>query len=495
MEIFLSAVFGELATRSMSFVINKYSKQPVQAMDLESLLLRAQVIVDEAEGRHVTNQGMLRQLSMLRDVMYQGFYVLDKLRYIAFEEDGAGDHKVVNHSWALSKFSCAKRLCLSSGSSSSTKTSQELEVEKVLDSLRTMIIDVSESVIFLTTYPRLHRQPYSMHLLLENCMLGRQMEMELVLNFLLHTPHCSSSLEKFDVLPIVGPARGGKSTFVAHVCNDERVRDHFSHIAFFRHGTFRDEDIAILTDGCTMRHEHNRKLLIVFEVVGELNEDLWEKLRYLCTSRTTSGSKIIITSRSNKITKLGTAQTMTLKHLPHEVYWYLFKVITFGSTDPAMHPKLTYLAMEISKMLNGSLVAANVMARILRADFSIQYWCKILKFVRECVEEYISMFGEHPCDLLNQSKPVYLRRLGRISEDVFIYGQYQTCSSQEELPEITVQDVLYGGVKPQGTFKVLEWKSPLPPYLCYINTCEFRQLQTRVVKRRRSLNNSVIRRV
>jgi hypothetical protein len=34
MEIFLSAVLGELATRSMSFVINKYSKLPVPAMEI-----------------------------------------------------------------------------------------------------------------------------------------------------------------------------------------------------------------------------------------------------------------------------------------------------------------------------------------------------------------------------------------------------------------------------------------------------------------------------
>ncbi|KAM0822096.1 hypothetical protein ACQ4PT_071727 [Festuca glaucescens] len=309
----------------MSFVINKYSKLPVQAMeiDLERILLRAQVIVDEAEGRHITNRGMLRQMSMLRDAMYQGFYVLDTLRYRAFEQDGAGDNKVLNHSWARSKFSCAKRIRLSS-SSSSTKASQKLVAENVLDSLRTMILDASESLMLLTTYPRLHRQPYNMHLLLGNCMFGRQMEMELILHFLLHKQPSSSRLDRFDVLPIVGPAYCGKSTLVAQVCNDERIRDCFSQIAFFRHGTFTAEDIDILTDRCTMRHEKNKKLLIVFEVVGELNEDLWGNLYSLSRKCNTSGSKIIITSQSDKITKLGTTQTITLKHLPDEAFWYFF---------------------------------------------------------------------------------------------------------------------------------------------------------------------------
>jgi hypothetical protein len=69
-----------------------------------------------------------------------------------------------------------------------------------------------------------------------------------------------------------------------------------------------------------MRHLKNRKPLIVFEIVGELNDDLWERLCSLSISCTVSGSKIIITSRSDKITKLGKIQTMTLKHLPLGVF-------------------------------------------------------------------------------------------------------------------------------------------------------------------------------
>jgi hypothetical protein len=152
-----------------------------------------------------------------------------------------------------------------------------------------MIVDARESVMLLTTYPRLHRQPYNMYIL-GNSMFGRQMEMELILNFLFHTQLCSSRLDRFDVLPIVGPACCGKSPLVAHVRNDERVRDHFSEIAFFKHGIFRDEEIDSLIDQCTMRHELNRKLL-VFEVVGELNEDLWKRLHSLSRKCATGGSK------------------------------------------------------------------------------------------------------------------------------------------------------------------------------------------------------------
>ncbi|XP_003561289.2 disease resistance protein RGA2-like [Brachypodium distachyon] len=477
----------------MSLFIDRYSKKQARTVEvnLESILLRAQVIIDEAEGRHITNQAMLRQLSKLRDAMYQGYYVLDTFRYRAIKENKAEDHQVLNHSWNLSKFSYAKHLCLSSSSSSnSTETSQGLQAEDVLNSLRTMVLDFHESIMFLTTYPRLHRQPYNMHLLLEKCMFGRQMEMELVINFLLHTQPCINSLDRFDVLPIVGPGRSGKSTLVAHVCNDERVRDHFSQIAFFGNSNFRDEDIAILTDGCPIRHKQNKKLLIVFEVDGELSVDLWQCLCSLSKRLTASGSKIIITSRSDKITKLGTRQALILKPLPHEAYWYFFKVITFGSTNPEMHPRLAYLAMEIAKMLNGSLLAAHVISRLLGGNFNMNYWCKVLEFMRRSVAKHISMYGEHPCDLVDENKPTYMAMLGENSgEDLFISD---TCSPQEEIPEITIQDVVYGGVKPDGIFKILAWKSQIPPYHCYIYTCEIRKSQARVFKRKRSLNNKCV---
>lgn len=490
MEVFLSAVLGELSTRAMSLFINRYSKSmlPVVAVEdsLERILLRAQVIIDEAAGRQVTNQGMLRQLSMLRDAMYRGYYVLDTFRCRAHREDEAEENQVARSSWALSKFSYAKRLRFSS--SGDMQNLQELE--GVLGSLRTMILDVSELVTFLTTYPRLHRQPYSMHLLFEKCMFGRQMEMELVINFLLHTqPCCGSTPDNCDILPIVGPGRVGKSTLVTHVCDDERVHRHFSQIVFLRHDNFRDKEISTLTlrDVCAVGHENNMRMLVVVEVVGDLHEDLWEMLCSLTRRFSKAGSKIIITSRSNKIKKLGTVQALTLKHLSDEAYWYFFKVITFGSTDPHMHPELVHLAMEIARAHNGSLFAANMTACLLRANFDIQFWRKVLAFLRGYLEKHFSMFGEHPCDMLEGNIPTYIQRMGRTTEDFYVFDQYQMCSSQEEIPTITIQDVMYRGVKPHGIFKVLAWKSQIPPYYCYVYTCEIQELQTRFIKRKRSL--------
>jgi hypothetical protein len=103
---------------------------------------------------------------------------------------------------------------------------------------------------------------------------------------------------------------------------------------------------------------------------------------------------------------------MTLKYLPHEAFWYLFKVITFGSTDPKMHPRLAYTAMEISKTLNGSLIAANLIGGLLRTNFSIQYWCTILELMRETLAKSRSVHGGDPLYVLNKNKPGYNSKTG-----------------------------------------------------------------------------------
>ncbi|XP_062186432.1 putative disease resistance protein RGA3 [Phragmites australis] len=462
MEMFLSAVLAELTTRSINFFISKSSKP--SALDVEdrlrSVLLRAQVIVDEAMGPHITNRAMLLQVDMLRDAMHRGHYVLDTFRYQHHDKEEA-KNQIVSHSSLLSRVNSAKDFCFSAG----TSTQILEQLQKALDDLRSMILDLDELVVFLTSYPRLYRQPYSMHLLLGNCMFGRQMEAELVISFLLHTgPHGSEDL---GVLPIVGPSKVGKSTLVAHVCKDERVRDHFSEIVFLSDCDFRDEKLATLREGCAKKYQNctlnkDERMLVILEAAGDFNEVEWKRLCSASRRCMPSGSKIIITSRSDKITTLGTTQALTLKHLSHEAYWYFFKTLTFGSMDPEMHPRLTHLAMEIVRFLNGSLIGANIMACFLRDNFDIHFWRKVLAFLRGFVKGHVSKFGEHPIDVLIQNKPAHLGRMVRTSEEIMVVHQYER-SSQEEVPKIMLHDVMYGGVKPHGKFEALAWRSHVRP--------------------------------
>jgi len=80
MELVVSAVAGELVNRFMSFLFNKYKSEEhleKKVRTLQDLLIRAHMIVEEAEVRYITNSKMLLQLKKLVEVMYQGYLVLD----------------------------------------------------------------------------------------------------------------------------------------------------------------------------------------------------------------------------------------------------------------------------------------------------------------------------------------------------------------------------------------------------------------------------------
>ncbi|CAL5077614.1 unnamed protein product [Urochloa decumbens] len=484
MERKYESVLGELASRSINFFISKSSKAKVLDVEdsLQRVLLRAQVIIDEATGRHITSQAVLQQLDMLRDAMYHGCYILDTFRCQSHDEHDAND-QVVSHSFALSKVNSLKGFC-----SSSRNTHILEQLQDALDNLSYMILDVKELVVFLTSYPRLYRQPYSMHLLLHNCMFGRQMEAELVLNFLLQArPHGAEELE---VLPIVGPGRVGKSTLVANVCKDERVRDQFSEILFLSDHDFRDEKLMHLWEGCAKKFQNctaikDVRVLVVVEVAGDFNEGEWKRLYSSSKQFLTSGSKIIITSRSKKITKVGTRSALMLKYLSDEAYWYFFKTLAFGSTDPMMHPRMACLAMEIARVLQRPFITGTITAGLMRDNFDTHFWCKLLAFLRGFVKWHVSRFGEDPSNCLNQNKPAHLRRMIRTSEAIMVYGWYE-CRSQEEVPKMRLQNLMYGRAKPSGRFETLAWSSPIPSYYSYIFACEIEDLKNTAVKRKRS---------
>ena len=76
---------GDLANRSISFLVGKWrnnqmspTKEERLLDSLRRLLLRARTVVEEAEGRHITNMAMLQQLNTLRMEMHTGYYALDR---------------------------------------------------------------------------------------------------------------------------------------------------------------------------------------------------------------------------------------------------------------------------------------------------------------------------------------------------------------------------------------------------------------------------------
>jgi hypothetical protein len=492
MEVAFSAFLGELAQRSISFFIDRLSKTEEPAMPTEETLrrklLRVHVVVEEAEGRQITSRSMLEQLKLLREGMHEGYFVLDSFKYRSCQESSKDDDDIDGtRSFALSRINPAKRVHLRLGGSSRGPIGED-DLRRLLVRLDATIADTGEFASFLAGCPRLRRQPYDTYMLLERCMFGRHVEMEHIINFLLQW-----GTGDLEVMPIFGPTKAGKSTLIEHACNDERVRRAFSRIVFFTEDDLEDED------GGTVKHESRRhralkdcKVLVIVELEGDVDDDAWRKLYSASKSYPAGDRKMIISSRSDKIARFGTARALRVQFLTPEAYWYFFKALAFGSTDPEAEPKLASLAMEIAADLNGSFVVGNITASLLRANFSAKFWHMTMSCVRECRRRYHPfVFGALalPVSSWQLTEQPQFPRIGTTGECVSLSNDRHIVSARAEAPAMKMQEVMNGSVVlPEGKFEALAWKSLIPPYYSYTFTCEMQKPRRVAVRKKRVQN-------
>jgi hypothetical protein len=198
MDAVLYAVLGDLTSRFISFIVDKYQVRDATNANndisrLQQLLLRASTVETEAEGRRVTNPAMLLQLRQLREA--RGFFVMDT--------------SIIG----IPRTRTKRR----------ATTSNNYNLQDDMDNLEAKLDGMREFILILMHCPRIVRQPYSAYMFMERCMFGRHAENERIVNFLLHP--CSSS--SLDVLPVVGVHNVGKRTLVEHACREEKVQGTF----------------------------------------------------------------------------------------------------------------------------------------------------------------------------------------------------------------------------------------------------------------------------
>ncbi|KAF2952051.1 hypothetical protein DAI22_01g306700 [Oryza sativa Japonica Group] len=420
MDTFFSAVLGDLLSRSVSFLINRYHQQQKDAEEnqqrLHRVLLRIEATVEEADRRCITNQAMLLQLRMLRDVMYRGYYFLDSFR-----------------TWKIL-----------------SQVLEKKELQEMLDHLQGIVSDMQEFVVLMSSYPRMSRQPYGSYLLLENCMFGRQIEKERIINFLLE-PHRPAGSKGIDVLPIIGPCRVGKTTLVEHVCHDEMVRKCFSKILMYGADSIECGELVPLTEIGVIKHRNpasTGQSLLIIELVNDMDNETW--------------TRILHRLRGDHSTPV------------EEEFWYFFKTMVFGSANPEEEPELAAICMEIAALMNRSFMGTYIIGDILRSNLNPQFWYKFLECFKYYTDIHIRELGEHPTETYKRISGhtcVWTPENRCVTEATYAltYTLYQASSEDlNDQPMVLASDVLVGNVQLQGKVDVLQWRSKIPPYYCYM---------------------------
>ncbi|KAF7054451.1 hypothetical protein CFC21_062119 [Triticum aestivum] len=459
MEAAMSAVVGELVIRFISLVLKKYhSSNHAQSEEkmverLQHLLMRVCTIVKEVDTRYITNSGMMMQLKTLSEAMYRGYSVLDNSRYRALQE-GAGFNEVSSNDSSSSRLYLAKR-------SRTTDKATRLELHGALESLEIAVANMAEFVVLLGGCERISHRPYDVYMYTENFMLSRHAEKQKLLSLLLEHNNPPGD-HAIAVRPIIGGAAIGKKTLVAHVCGDERVRSRFPSILHLNGDTI----LTILDHGRTMEE----MMLVVIEFTSDVGDDDWKKFHSFVI-KMGRGSKIIIVSQLKRLARFGSVQPIFLGVMSYDELRYLFKTLVFRSVGPAEHPRLVQIADEFAKLLwnmNGSLVATNSYADVLRRDLDIQFWRCILGKGSRMVRRNLSIYDVHLNTLIHQGHPVDITDFALHPLSMTPYSV--NVSIKKELPSVTFGDLITDpSVRPKGDFTLIAWESRIPPYKSFPN--------------------------
>ncbi|KAL6641600.1 hypothetical protein ACP70R_019781 [Stipagrostis hirtigluma subsp. patula] len=140
---------------------------------------------------------------------------------------------------------------------------------------------MTEFVILLAGCERIIRRPYDTYLYMENFMFGRHVEKQ------------------------QGGILVGKKTLVAHVCNDERVHAHFSSILHLNTDNFLRVNPDLCASGST---------LVIVEFTSDVRDEDWTKF-YSLVARMGKGSKVIVITRLENLSRFGTVKPICLKNL------------------------------------------------------------------------------------------------------------------------------------------------------------------------------------
>ncbi|CAL4957414.1 unnamed protein product [Urochloa decumbens] len=446
MDTVISAVVSDFISRFISFIVENYQAHQVatrKTSRLQRMLLRASIVVEEADGRHITNHGMLLQLKQLRESMYRGYYMLDTSEVQLYRRNGGVE---------VSQY--------------------KLQVQ-IMDNLEAMLDDMKEFLSVLMNCPPIVRQPYSTYLFMERCMFGRQVEKEHIINFLLSP--CSS----LDVLPVIGPFYIGKSTLVEHACREEIVQRSFSNMLHLS----SDDLKAIATNETDTDNNHRkflgpscgRCMIIVVELVHDSDVVAWGKLYRSLLCHGVESSKVILTSKMDCVSSLGTVQALRLTRLREEEHWYFFRVLAFGSANPYdHHPDLASIAKEIAMEIGGcgSLMTTRTVAMVLRGNLSVQFWSRALGSIRKSIQMHIHGFGEDPREIHSSKRYLsYFLSFRQDSPLMFCYNRYKTRSTMQGdmSSKKTPEDVLTSRPVKNGEMFDIAAQSQIPPYHTYVS--------------------------
>ncbi|XP_031263375.1 putative disease resistance protein RGA3 [Pistacia vera] len=207
---------------------------------------------------------------------------------------------------------------------------------------------------------------------------------------------CDNSEQHLPIISIVGMGGIGKTTLAQFAYNDNEVINSFDCRMWICVSEPFDEYriakavIEALEDSASNLRELNsllehinrsimgKKFLLILDDVWNEDYKKWEPL-YHCLKNGLHGSKILITTRKESVTRMmGSSDIINVDELPEEECWLLFRRLAFFGMSQAECKKFEDIGRQILSKCKGLPLAVKTIGSLLRFKKHKEQWENIL---------------------------------------------------------------------------------------------------------------------
>ncbi|XP_059453291.1 putative disease resistance RPP13-like protein 1 [Corylus avellana] len=393
-ELFIGAFLQVLLDRMASQELLNFARREGLGKKLDKwrkTLPLIQNVLNDAEEKKHTNEGVKQWVDDLRDLAYDLEDILDDFATEALVRKLRGENKVRNLMPACCTGLTPRALKI--------KIRLESKITEITDQFNDLMMKRSELRLVETVEGWSSGKTRTLaptSVMNESRVYGRDKDKEALLK-LLRSEKCMDA--QVSVIPILGMGGIGKTTLAQFLFNDEEVQKNFDLKAWAY--VSEDFDVVKVTktilknvdpESCNDNDDLNllqlklkeklegKKFLVVLDDLWNEKYNDWTIL-HAPFQAGAPGSKIIITTRSKRVSSMaGTVPAHNLQLLSNDFCLSLFTQHALEAIDFSAHPNLQDIGEEIViKMCKGLPLVAKILGGLLRGKRDRDEWENILK--------------------------------------------------------------------------------------------------------------------
>ena len=386
LSAFLRVAFDRLASPQFVDFFRGRKLDEKLLDNLKIMLHSINALADDAEHKQFTHPHVKAWLFSVKEAVFDAEDLLEEIDYELTRCQVEAESQPQTFSYKVSNFF--------NSTFSSFNKKIESGMKEVLEKLEYLAKQKGPLGLKESTYPGdgsaskvSHKLP-STSLVVESVIYGRDADKEIIFNWL-----TSESGNHPSILSIVGMGGLGKTTIAQHVYNDPQmeakfdirawvcVSDHFDVFTVTK--TILEAITKSKDDSRDLEMVHGRlkekisgkKLLLVLDDVWNERREEWEVVR-TPLSYGALGSRILVTTRSEKVASNMRSKVHHLKQLEEDECWKVFEKQALKDNDLELNDEKKEIGRRIVENCKGLPLALKTIGSLLRTKSD---WKSILE--------------------------------------------------------------------------------------------------------------------